>query len=81
MKEITQLDENMILALGQGLTGGCRVVLNGGFVEIGWRGRWRAGRGELLGAVPLNLSIIAGQGINASLQKFVLINNCSILKH
>ena len=39
VKEITQLDENMILALGQGLTGGCRVVLNGGFVEIGWRGR------------------------------------------
>ena len=31
----------MILALRQGLTGGCRVVLNGGFVEIGWRGRWR----------------------------------------
>ena len=37
------------------------------------------GGGELLGAVPLNLSIIAGQGIKASLQKFVLINNCSIL--
>ena len=39
----------MILALGQGLTGGCRVVLNSGFVEIGWRGRWRGVEERVIG--------------------------------